>query len=76
MKVQAIIKLEGLGDRIRTARKLDRRSLLEICKEINITSAAWYNIENEKVKVLPLETLKKIESVLKVDIGISELSIK
>lgn len=75
MKIQAIIESKGLGDRIRSARKLDRRSLLDICREIDMTSANWYKIEKEEVKLLPLETLRKIEMVLKTDLGISHLAV-
>ena len=75
VKIQAIIEIEGLGDRIRNARKLDRRSLLDICKEIDMTSANWYKIEKEEVKLLPLETLRKIEAVLKTDLEIDNISI-
>ncbi|WP_313950031.1 helix-turn-helix transcriptional regulator [Nostoc sp. FACHB-190] len=60
----------GLGARIKQARESDSRSLIHLCAEIDMTPANWYKIENEETKVLPLETLRKIESVLQVDLGV------
>lgn len=73
MKVRKVIDVEtpGLGAKIKAAREADSRSLLSICKEIDLTPMYWYKIEAEEVKALPIETLRRIEEVLGVDFGVS-----
>ncbi|WP_017654615.1 helix-turn-helix domain-containing protein [Fortiea contorta] len=73
MKVRKVIERDfpGLGARIKQHREADRRSLIQLCAEIDMTPANWYKIENEETKVLPLETLQKIESVLGLDLGVN-----
>lgn len=73
MKVRRTIDVEipGLGKRIRQAREADKRSLAEICRQIPMTTMNWYKIESEETKALPIETLQRIEEVLKVDFGIN-----
>ncbi|MBD2694661.1 helix-turn-helix domain-containing protein [Anabaena catenula] len=73
MKVRRTIDIEipGLGKRIRQAREADRRSLAEICRQIPMTTMNWYKIESEETKALPIETLQRIQDVLKVDFGIN-----
>lgn len=72
MKVRKNIDAEvpGLGEQIRKARKLDRRSLIQICELVDMTPMNWYKIEAEETKALPIETLRKIEEVLGVDFGV------
>ena len=72
MKVRKTIdiEVENLGEAIREARKLDKRSLADICKLVNMTPSNWSRIEKEQTKALPLETLRKIEEVLNVDFGV------
>lgn len=72
MKVRKIIDMEapGLGAKIKAARKSDNRSLISICKEIELTPMYWYKIEAEEVKVLPVETLNRIEKVLGIEFGV------
>ena len=64
------VEVPGLGEEIRKARKLDRRSLIQICELVDMTPMNWYKIEAEETKALPLETLRKIEEVLGVDFGV------
>jgi len=73
MKVRRTVEREfpGLGTRIKKAREADSRSLAQICGEIDITAANWYKIEKEETKFLPLETLRKIEKVLQVDLEVN-----
>lgn len=73
MKVRKVIDIEtpGLGAKIKAAREADSRSLLSICKEIDLTPMYWYKIEAEDVKALPIETLRRIEEVLGVDFRVS-----
>ena len=72
MKVRKNIDVEvpGLGQQIRKARKLDRRSLIQICELVDMTPMNWYKIEAEETKALPIETLRKIEEVLGVNFGV------
>jgi transcriptional regulator with XRE-family HTH domain len=73
MKVKKVIEVEvpGLGERIRQAREVDRRSLAEICRQVPMSTMNWYRIEAEETKALPVETLKRIEEVLNVDFGVN-----
>lgn len=72
MKVRKVVEREypGLGGRIKKARENDGRSLTQICAACDMTTANWYKIEGEDTKFLPLPTLRKIEQVLKVDLGV------
>ena len=60
----------GLGNKIRLAREADPRPLTTICQEIDMSSNNWYRIEKE-LQTIPLETLRKIETVLGVDFGVN-----
>ncbi|WP_110988878.1 helix-turn-helix domain-containing protein [Acaryochloris thomasi] len=73
MKVRKVIDVEvpGLGLQIKEARERDPRSLASICREIDMTPMNWYKIEAEGTKALPEETLRDIEKVLGVDLGVS-----
>jgi transcriptional regulator with XRE-family HTH domain len=72
MKFRKIIEKEqiGFGQRLKKIREKDVRSLSEICKEIGMTRANWYHIENEQHTFIPIETLRKIETVLNVNFEI------
>ncbi|MBD2432189.1 MAG: XRE family transcriptional regulator [Mastigocladus sp. ERB_26_2] len=73
MKVRRTIEKEvpGLGEKIKQAREADDRSLEAICSEVGISRVYWYDIESERVRsALPEETLRKIEKVLGVDLGV------
>ncbi|MBD1878352.1 helix-turn-helix domain-containing protein [Trichocoleus sp. DQ-A2] len=73
MKVRKVVEREfsGLGAQIKRLREADDRSLIQICAQVGMTPANWYKIENEETKVLPLETLRKIEAVLEADLGVT-----
>jgi transcriptional regulator with XRE-family HTH domain len=74
MKVKSVVIQEmdvpGLGARIEEARRASGRSLTKICSELGMSTANWYRIEQEKNESLPLETLRKIEAVLGVDLDV------
>lgn len=72
MKVVKTIEVEvpGLGEKIKELRLGDSRSLKNICESVGMTPMNWYRIENEK-QTLPVETLRRIESVFSTDLGIS-----
>lgn len=66
-----VTEVPGLGEMIREARERDRRSLAKICREINMSTQNWYRIEREE-QDLPIDTLRKIETVLGIEFGVSE----
>jgi transcriptional regulator with XRE-family HTH domain len=72
MKIRKCIEIEapGLGAQIKKAREADERSLTQIAFTAGMTAANWYRIEAEETKMLPFETLRKIEQVLGVDFGV------
>lgn len=72
MKLRTVVDqdVSGLGAKIKQVRESDERSLTQICAAAKMTSANWYKIENEDTKLLPLETLRRIEAVLNVDLGV------
>lgn len=63
-------KANRLGEKIKKARMADDRSLAQICKDCGLSRSYWYQVENNEVPRIHLETLQKIESVLGVDFGI------
>lgn len=61
----------GLGDRIKQAREARRRPVTQMAKEIGISRNYWYRLEAEAVLGgVAEETLRKIEEVLGVDLGV------
>ncbi|MBD2492561.1 helix-turn-helix transcriptional regulator [Aulosira sp. FACHB-615] len=75
MKVRRIIKLEidipGLGERIKQAREASGRPVTQLAKEAGISRNYWYQLEAEAVLGgMAEETLRKIEEVLGVDLGV------
>ena len=75
VKVRRIIKLEvdvpGLGERIKQAREARGRPVTQMAKEVGISRNYWYQLEAEAVLGgVAEETLRKIEEVLGVDLGV------
>jgi predicted transcriptional regulator len=72
MKVykEVSIEVKDLGQKIRKVREADPRSLTTICELIDMARTNWYDIEKE-AQSIPLETLRKIETVLGVDFGVN-----
>jgi transcriptional regulator with XRE-family HTH domain len=76
VKVRRIVKQEvdvpGLGSRIKQARETSNRPVTQLAKEVGISRNYWYQLESEAVLGgVAEETLRKIEDVLKVDLGVS-----
>ena len=63
-------KVPELGKKIKEARLSDKRSLAQICREISMSPVNWYKIESEETKALPIETLRRIEQVLGIDLDV------
>ncbi|TBR56365.1 XRE family transcriptional regulator [Mastigocladus laminosus UU774] len=65
------VEIEGLGAKIRQARKADGRSVEVLAGEAQMSRAYWHDIEAERVRdALPEDTLRKIERVLNIDLGV------
>lgn len=65
------IEVEGLGDRIKTARLASSKSLEQLCEEVGVSRTYWYDVEKETLKgTLSLENLRKIEQALNVNLGV------
>ena len=70
--IESVKDFPGLGKQIKAARVADERSLVQICREAEISRPYWYQIEEEKL-VAPAseEMIRKIERVLGIDLGVS-----
>ncbi|MDZ8086396.1 MAG: helix-turn-helix transcriptional regulator [Nostoc sp. DedQUE12b] len=65
------IEISGLGGKIRQARKADGRSVEVLAGEADISRSYWHDIEAERIRdALPEDTLRKIERVLGIDLGV------
>ncbi|QFS52325.1 helix-turn-helix domain-containing protein [Nostoc sphaeroides] len=73
MKIRRYTDIEilGLGGKIRQARKADGRSVEVLAGEAEISRSYWHDIEAERIRdALPEDTLRKIERVLGIDLGV------
>lgn len=73
VKVRRSIDVEakGLGGKIKQARKADGRPVEVLASEAEMSRAYWHDIEAERIRdALPEETLRKIERVLNIDLGV------
>jgi transcriptional regulator with XRE-family HTH domain len=65
------VEVEGLGAKIQKAIKSDGRAVKVLANAAGMSRVHWYDIESEKIRdSLPEETLRKIEEVLGVDLGV------
>jgi transcriptional regulator with XRE-family HTH domain len=71
MKIIKTIAIEvpGLGEKLKEARENDARTLKRICEEVGMSTQNWYRLEDEK-QMIHIDTLRKIEQVLRVDFNI------
>ena len=71
MKVTKLLEIEvpSLEQRIKESRLRDHRTITQICGLAGMTTANWYRIESGKQSI-PIETLRKMESVLGVNFGV------
>ena len=68
----SVIDFPDLGQRIKEAREKDNRSLVQICKDCDISRAYWYQLEAEDMRsAVTEEIIRKIEKVLNIDLGVS-----
>ena len=70
MKVGIEVDVPELGAKIREARKASELGLTQLAANAGLSVSGWYSIEQERVKILPIETLRNIESALDCDFGI------
>lgn len=74
MRIRKIneIEVNNLGEKIKQARLNSDKSLEQICAEVGVSRTYWYDLEKETLKgTLSFDNLEKIESVLKVDLGVN-----
>ncbi len=66
------IEIQGLGEKIKQARKADGRSVEVLAAEAEISRSYWHDIEGERIRdALPEDTLRKIERVLGINLGVN-----
>lgn len=75
LKVRRIIKQEidvpKLGENIKKAREADGRSLTKLAALVGVSRNYWYQLEAESVMGgMSEETLRRIEEVLNIDLGV------
>jgi transcriptional regulator with XRE-family HTH domain len=68
-KVQEI-DIPDLSGRLLAARKAAKDSLLEICRQLEITPTYWYKLEKGEASTINYDLLKKIEEVLSLDFNV------
>lgn len=73
VQVERVLRVDApdIGAKIKNARERDPRSVDELAKAAGMTRANWYRIEREENDVLPEPTLRKIENVLGIDLGVN-----
>lgn len=60
-----------LGQKIKKAREVDKRSLSQICREAGISRAYWYQLEGEDLRSPATEEIiRRVEQVLNIDLGV------
>lgn len=70
--IEVVQDFPGLGQKIRKARELDKRSLSQICRDCGISRSYWYQIEGEDLRAPATEEIiRRIEQVLSVNLGVS-----
>lgn len=70
MKVGFERDYPDLAERIRTARLASDKPITKLAAAADVSVSNWYAIEQERIKVLPVQTLRRMEQVLGVDFGV------
>ncbi|MEM9566682.1 MAG: helix-turn-helix transcriptional regulator [Cyanobacteria bacterium P01_E01_bin.34] len=70
MKVGFERDYPNLAERIRKARQASNQSITKLAAAADVSVSNWYAIEQERIKVLPIQTLRRMEQVLGVDFGV------
>jgi transcriptional regulator with XRE-family HTH domain len=70
MRVVFVQNFPGLGRQIKALRQASDKDWTELAAIAGISVAHWSRIENEKVKDLPIATLRGIERALGADLGV------
>ncbi|XHX80807.1 MAG: helix-turn-helix domain-containing protein [Stenomitos frigidus ULC029] len=68
-KVQEI-DIPDLSGKLLAARKAAKESLLEICRQLEITPTYWYKLEKGEASTINYDLLRKIEEVLSLDFNV------
>ncbi len=72
MRVRKVQEAEipDLSEQLLFARKSSEMSLLEICRQLEITPTYWYKLEKGGADTINYDLLKKIENLLALDLGV------
>jgi transcriptional regulator with XRE-family HTH domain len=68
-KVQEV-NCPNLHNQLKEARRSADRSLLQICKRLDISPTYWYRLERDETETISYDLLQKIERELSCDFGI------
>lgn len=68
---QIRVSIPDLSHQIKAAREADGRSAQALSTVAGISTAYWYQIENNKRQWISEQTLRGIEAALGVDFGVS-----
>lgn len=64
------VEIDGIGEKIKQARKADPRTTKQICEELGMCHSNLFRIENERYEATDIEVIRKIEKVLNIDLEI------
>ncbi|MHC5747899.1 MAG: helix-turn-helix domain-containing protein [Nostoc sp.] len=67
---QIKVTIPDLSQKIKQAREKDGRSVQVLATSAGISTAYWYQIEQEKRQWISEETLRGIEQALGLDLGV------
>lgn len=73
VKIRRYVDVEanGIGAKIKQARKASGRSVEVLAGEAGISRAYWHDVEAERIRdALPEDTLRRIEQALDIDFGV------
>ncbi|WNZ45178.1 helix-turn-helix transcriptional regulator [Leptolyngbya boryana CZ1] len=65
--------IPGLGERIKNAREASGKTTTALARAAGMSRGNWYRIESEELKSIPLDTLKRIEEALEIDLGSNQI---
>lgn len=73
MEIVRTIKTTGkdIPKKVKEARLKDGRSVQVLATYAGLSSAYWYKIENGQADIVSEEVIRKIEEILKIDLGIN-----
>jgi transcriptional regulator with XRE-family HTH domain len=70
VKISYVKDFPNVGQKIKEYRQKSGKSLAQLAADAGISVPHWNRVENEKVRELPLTTLRAIEKALDVDLEV------